>query len=149
MKQPRVAYWLAGTAAVFVAVLCCGFVGCSLGLISYPSTGKLAKRYLNAVKNGDAQAAADLAGSKNGCRQQMYLDARMDIAQFGGAEIRNVNIEVQHGTGSDNQIQFAKVEFEYRRPDRSEWDRGEMRLMTDSDVPGFRYLCGNLEYHGP
>ncbi len=130
-------------------LLCCGFVGCSLGLISYPSTGTLAKRYLNAVQKGDTQAATGLAGSDNGCRGQMYLDAKRDIAQFGGAEIRNVNIRVRYGTGNDNQIQFAIVEFEYCKPGQSEWEQGEMSLLADSDVPGFRYLCGNLKYHGP
>jgi len=68
----------------------------------------------------------------------------MDIEEFGGSEVRDVEIEVHGNTGSDDERQFAEIKFSYRHPDQEEWQVAEMRLATDHDVPGLRYLlCGN------
>jgi hypothetical protein len=150
MKRRKGWYWLAGVIGGMVSILlCCGATAFVLGLVSFPPTETLASRYLHAVINGDVEAATGLAGSEVGCRRILQEDIRMDIAQFGGAEIQNVTIEVLGGGGSDDEIEVAIVRFEYREPSQSEWQRGEMCLLTDHAVPGFRYICGNLNYHGP
>jgi hypothetical protein len=84
-----------------------------------------------------------LARSDEECQQLLHKTALQDIDQFGGAEIRNTAIEVRHNTGSDNGMQFAVVEFEYRKSGNPNWENGEMMLVTDHETPGFRYLCGN------
>ncbi|MCP4359259.1 MAG: hypothetical protein GY796_14700 [Chloroflexi bacterium] len=120
---------------------CCLFVYFSF--VSYPSSKTIANRYLNAIINEDFGAAIDLAQYNAYCQIALHRDAILDIEKYGGAEIQNVVIEMQHNTGSDDQLQFARVTFEYRHPDNPQLQQGEMLLVTDHDVPGFRYLCGN------
>lgn len=113
-----------------------------LSFVSYPSTKAIGQRYLAAVINENLTAAIDLARSKEECRAALQEAALEDIKEFGGAEVRNVSIDLKYSDGSDNEIQFAVVEFEYNRPGHAGWQSVSMRLFTDHDVPGFRYMCG-------
>ena len=127
--------------AALTLSLSCGLL-LHLSFVSYPSTKTLGQRYLAAVINEDLSAATDLARSKEECRAALREAALEDINEFGGAEVRNVSIGLEYNDGSDNEIQFAMVEFEYLRPGNEAWQSVSMRLYTDHDVPGFRYLCG-------
>lgn len=69
----------------------------------------------------------------------------MDIEEFGGSEVRDVKIEVHGNSGSDDELQFADIRFAYRHPNQEGWQAADMRLATDHEVPGLRYLlCGNM-----
>jgi hypothetical protein len=92
------------------------------------------------------EAAVALAGSEAVCQRAVWRHAETDIAQFGGAEVRDVTIGILFNTGSDDEIQFAIVEFEFRKPGQTEWQYGEMRIMTDYFVPGIRYICGHFTH---
>jgi hypothetical protein len=113
-----------------------------LSFVSYPSPKVIGQRYVAAVVNEDLSAAPDLARSKEECRAALREDALEDIDEFGGAEVRNVSIGLEYNDGSDDGIQFAVVEFEYLEPGNEAWQSSSMRLVTDHDVPGLRYLCG-------
>jgi hypothetical protein len=116
------------------------------GFISLPLTRTLASHYLRAVLNGNLEAAVALAGSEAVCQRAVWRHAETDIAQFGGAEVRDVTIGILFNTGSDDEIQFAIVECEFRKPDQTEWQHGEVRIMTDYSVPRIRYICGNFTH---
>ena len=147
MKQRRL--WLVITASGLVSiVLCYSITAFAFGML--PPSAIIARRYFDAVIKEDSKSAIDLVGSDWECKNVVEEDVKKDITQFGTAETRNVTIKVYYGgAGSDEGFQTATIEFEYRKSSQSEWQRGEMRLMTDSNMPGFRYLCGNLKYHGP
>ena len=126
---------------VLALILVCGafffFV-----FVSYPSTKAIGNQYLRAVTEGDLEAAVRLANQHEDCREWVAEAARQDIKEFGGDEIRNVSIQTEYNDGSDDELQFAEIEFEHRDSDQAEWQVVSMRLTTDYDVPGFRYLCG-------
>lgn len=108
---------------------------------SYPSTTHLAKQYLYAVVDSDENQAVRLANS--GCKEPVRNDAREDIHKFGGAEIRNVSVRVESGTGSDTEVEFAWVNFEYRKNGQAVWQLGEVGITTDFEGIGLRHLyCG-------
>ncbi len=121
---------------------CCSFLYFSF--ISFPSTEAIARSYLNAVVNKDMQTALRWTQESSGCQGRARESALEDIAQYGGSDTQNVTIDVQYNTGSDDEMQFAHVRFEYRKRDEIEWQSGEMTIFTDHDVPGFRYTCGNM-----
>jgi hypothetical protein len=114
------------------------------GFISLPLTRTLARHYPRTVLNGNLEAAVALAGSEAVCQRAVWRHAETDIAQFGGAEVRDVTIGILFNTGSDDEIQFAIVECEFRKPGQTEWQYGEVRIMTDYSVPGIRHICGNF-----
>jgi hypothetical protein len=95
------------------------------------------------VVNKNATIVVFLAGFDSMCRDYTREDIQKDIQEFGGAEIQNLTIEIADNTGSDEGLQSALLEFEYRPPDQPEWQTGEMHVMTDHSAFGFRYLCGN------
>lgn len=108
---------------------------------SYPSTADLAEQYLSAVVASDERQASDLADL--GCQELVRNHAREDIQQLGGAEIRNVRVRVENGTGSDTGVQFAWVNFEYRKHSQTFWQSGEVSVMTDFEGMAPRHLiCG-------
>ena len=125
---------------VFV-IPCCLFLYFSF--ISFPSTETIAKHYLDAIINEDIETAIKLGRSNEDCQDSLRESVLRDSDQFGGAEVRNVAIEVRGNMGSDDELQCAEVKFEYRKRNQTEWQYGEMILVTDHEVPGFRYLCGN------
>ena len=115
-----------------------------LSFISYPSTRTIAGRYLDAVIDEDLTAAIGLARSNYACQHALRQAALLDIQEFGGDAVRNVSIKLRYNVGSDDEIQFADISFEHLVPGQRVWQSGSMTLVTDFDVPGFRYLCGNL-----
>ncbi len=143
MRLGKRRYWLtrlAGVAAaIFSCILCAGM---TFGLI--PPTDILARLYLNAAVDKNADIVVFLVGTDTTCTNYVREDIQKDIQKYGGAEIRNLMIEVAYNTGSDEGLQFALLEFEYRQSDQHEWQHGEMRVMTDHSAFGFRYLCGNI-----
>jgi hypothetical protein len=131
------------TIVVTVVFLACGMF-LYMSFISYPSTKAIGRRYLDAVVNKNLSAAVNLARSNEKCRQVLMQDAELDIEEFGGDQIRRIAIEMQYNDGSDNEIQFALITFEHKESGQPHWRPSSMRLFTNHDVPGFRYLCGNL-----
>jgi hypothetical protein len=118
--------------------------------ISFPSTKSIARQYLDAIISEDFEAAFELGRSRLYCQDTLRDSISMDIEKYGGAEVTGIEIEIiGHSGGSDNQLQFADISFNYLHTNQDEWQKAEMRLGTDHDVPGFRYLlCGN-SLNGP
>ena len=116
--------------------------------IGYPPAEMLASEYLNKVQQSDLRGAADTGGLDSWCRNIMEEDAKQDIAEFGGADIRGVNIKKSGGGGSDDGINIVTIRFSYRKTGQT-WQEGEIRLMSNINDTFRRYNCGNLEYHGP
>ena len=142
MKSPR------GLCGIICLVAClasttfsCVALRFGLELGAHPSTKALARHYLDAVMQHDVERAVELALA--GCQQCVRQEAQKDVDRFGGAEIRRLTIKVQSGTGSDQEIEFALITFEYRKDGQSTWQPGEMRITTGNDPPGPRHLyCG-------
>ncbi len=112
--------------------------------VSYPSTKSIARAYLLAIANEDLETAMRWVTESSGCYDLALESALKDVGQYGGSEIRNLSLEVYYNSGSDDEIQVAFVNFDYRKHDESEWQNGEMKIFTDHEVPGFRYTCGNM-----
>ena len=134
---------LIGVGLTLIVLSCCAFL--SFSIISYPSTKTIANRYLQAIIGEDFESALELGRSREYCQDELRDSISMDIEEFGGSEVRDVEIEVHGNTGSDDEMQFAKIEFAYRLPNQEEWHAAEIKLATDHEVPGLRYLlCGNM-----
>ncbi|MCP4368053.1 MAG: hypothetical protein GY797_08105 [Deltaproteobacteria bacterium] len=133
---------IGSSLSLIIIIPCCACLYFSF--ISYPPTKTIANRYLDAIIREDFEAAFELGRSKEYCRDTLRESILKDIEKFGGAEVRAVAIEVQGNTGSDDELQFAEIRFAYRDPNQEDWQRAEMRLGTDHEVPGFRYTCGNM-----
>jgi hypothetical protein len=138
MKMPP-AKLMSLILGLVIITSCCLFLYFSF--ISYPSTYAIADQYLKAVIDENYEAAIKLGRSY--CQEAVQETALRDIEQFGRAEIRNVVAEVRASTGSDDEIQFAEIKFEYRKRAQTEWQSGKLRVLTDHEVPGFRYFCGS------
>jgi len=131
--------WKIG-AALFIALLVLVLLHL-MGIVSYPSTETLARKYTDAIIDGDVERAVELASP--GCRRLVEEDAQQDIQQYGGAEVRDIRVEVVDGTGSDEEYQIAFVTFEYRPESQTTWQAGKISLSTDYEPIGFRQLsCG-------
>ena len=134
---------IGGSISLIITVSCCGFLYFSF--ISYPSTKTIANRYLQAVTRKDLEAALELGRSREHCQDNLRESILMDIEKFGGSKVRDVEIDVHGNTGSDDEMQFADIRFAYSYLDQDEWQEAEMKLATDHEVPGLRYLvCGNM-----
>jgi hypothetical protein len=134
---------IGGSLILIIVLPCCALLYFSF--ISYPSTKTIANRYLQAIISEDFEAALELGRSREYCQDELRASISMDIEEFGGTDIRDVTIEVHGNTGSDDELQFAEIRFAYPQPNREEWQTAEMKLGTDHDVPGLRYLlCGNM-----
>jgi hypothetical protein len=143
MKNNSMKLVVAGVLSLIMALSWCVFLYFSF--ISYPSTKTIANRYLKAIVSEDFEAAFELGRSREYCQDKLRKSILMDIEKFGGAEVRDIKIEAHGNTGSDDELQFAEVRFFYRHPNQEEWQAAEMRLGTDHEVPGLRYLlCGNM-----
>jgi hypothetical protein len=147
-RQTDKAFGLQGDLRRVVAVIliivyggCCSFLYFSF--ISFPSTEAIARNYLYGVINGDLGRA--MSWTNPACRDEARHNALNDIDKYGFSEVRKVAVDVEDNlTGSDEEIQFASVKFEYRKRSETEWQQGEMVIITDHNVPGLRYTCGNL-----
>jgi hypothetical protein len=134
---------LIGVGLTLTVLSCCAFL--SFSIISYPSTKTIANRYLQAIISEDFESALALGRSRAYCQDELRDSISMDIEEFGGSEVRDVEIEVHGNTGSDDEMQFAEIQFAYRLPNQEEWHAAEINLATDHEVPGLRYLlCGNM-----
>jgi hypothetical protein len=134
---------IGGSLTLIIIVPCCVLLYFSF--ISYPSTKTIANRYLQAIVREDSESALELGRSREYCQDELRASISTDIEEFGGSELRDVTIEVHGNTGSDDELQFAEIRFAYRHPNQEEWQTAEMKLGTDHDVPGLRYLlCGNM-----
>jgi hypothetical protein len=134
---------LIGYGLLIILLLSCTFL--CFSVISFPSTKTIANRYLKAIISEDYEAAFALGRSREYCRDELHESILMDIEEFGGSEVRDVKIEVHGNTGSDDEMQFAEIQFAYRPPNQEEWQAAEIKLGTDHEVPGLRYLlCGNM-----
>ena len=135
--------WRKSLIALFVVV----FGGCCLlfyfCIISYPSTESIARDYLDAVINNDLDKAMRWTQATSRCQDLAMESALKDIDQFGNSEIKNFTIDIRYNTmGSDDEMQFAYLYFDYRKHDDTEWQSAEMEVFTDHEVPGIRYRCG-------
>jgi hypothetical protein len=134
-----------GCTSVLVAIPCACLVALFVGpLFCFPSTQTQARRYLHAVANENAGAAAALAPEADWCSETMAQDARRDVRQFGGSQLRKVEILTYYSTGSDESIECGWIHFEYRQVGQDLWQKGEIRLMTDHPSFGFCYICSRL-----
>ncbi len=132
-----------------IAIPVCLIATCLLSFLFFPPTDILGRLYLWRVQVRDAESVTILAGPESECLDFIKQDASQDIARFGGSDIQDVQVSIQNGTGSSDTFQVAVVTFKYRKPGRTLWSSGVMRLETDANYWGVRYLCGNLNYHGP
>ena len=127
-------------------ILCCAVSIFAPRMLGIPSTETLAQSYLDAVIHGNLDAAAALANAGDRiCKNLMQQSARRDIQLLKGAEVRNVQIEVQPGEGSSESVEFAIISFEYRLSPQTAWKTGKLHLTTDHDrnyLGTPRYACG-------
>lgn len=133
--------------SLFMPPFCC-IIMIFVPIASFPSTEALATRYFHAVINDNLEAATVLAGPDVPWQASMRESARRDIARFAGAEVRHVVIETAVSSGSDESLEFAVVEFEYREPGRFEWQPGRIHLETDHNSLCPRFILANLGYLG-
>ena len=150
LKYVKWVVWALVVVAIVIdlAPICfCWFVavyGAYPPFLIYPSTRRIAKRYLTAVTASDVEAAVELAGPDEGCRNAMREMAERDIALFGNADVRKVWIGVGQSQGSREELEFANVQFEYRISADSEWRKGTIRVMTDyQSLFERRYACAD------
>ncbi len=125
-----------------IILVCC--VSPLFLFFSFPPTDWMTRIYFDGVIEGNLDKA--LIFSRDSyrfpiCRKGMSEDALNDIKQFGGSEVRNVDIKVEEGGGSDETIQIGRVSFEYRKPGNVAWQKGYTRIITTYDF-GFRFTCG-------
>jgi len=132
---------------LIITLLVVIFSGCCLlfyfSFISYPSTETIARSYLNAVTNKDFDEAMRWTQMTSRCQDTAREDTLKDINLFGDSEITNLKVDIRYNTiGSDDEMQFAYLNFEYRKRGDTEWQDAELVVFTDHEVPGLRYKCG-------
>jgi len=132
---------------LIITLLVVIFGGCCLlfyfSFISYPSTEAIARNYLDAVTNEDLNKAMRWTQVTSRCQDIARESALRDISQYGDSEIMNLTVDIRYNTmGSDDEMQFAYLNFEYRKHGDTEWQDAEMVVFTDHQVPGLRYRCG-------
>lgn len=114
-----------------------------LSFISYPSTETIARNYLDAVTNKDLDKAMRWTQVASRCQDTARESALRNISQYGDSEIKNLTVDIRYNTmGSDDEMQFAYLNFEYQKRGDAEWQHAEMVVFTDHEVPGLRYMCG-------
>jgi hypothetical protein len=74
----------------------------------------------------------------------VLTQGRKDFDYFGEAEITQVQVEVEPGSGSSDTIEFAMITIGFRRPGEQTEHRGRILLATDHAVFGLRYVCSGL-----
>jgi len=121
----------------------CAFLMHLVGGLSFPSTERIGQRYLDTVVAEDVEAAVALAQQETRCRQSLEDDALRDMAELSRAEIRNLIVETRYNSGSDDEMQFADMEFEYRKASETEWKQARLSVHTDyAPLRSLRYSCG-------
>ncbi len=106
---------LYAAAGALLACMICGLLPMLWGFTSYnnmPSNSDLARAYLNAVIEQDAEKAVALA--LPGCEASVRRDALEDIERYGGARVTVTAILEGRGTGSDEHYRIVEIEFSYQ-----------------------------------
>ena len=111
-------------------------------LLAQPSAETLVGRYLNAVTTGNLEEAMAMAQIDESCRANMQESFVKDSVVLRGAEMRNVQIQVKGGGGSDNSLTIAFVQLDYRLPSQTEWRIAKFDMVSDSQNYFMRYSCG-------
>ncbi|EKD65058.1 MAG: hypothetical protein ACD_50C00203G0002 [uncultured bacterium] len=114
--------------------------------VSFPSTKYLSKKYLNYIVNEDGNGALGL--SRRNCEIFLKGDIEKHIALYGGKQIKNLEVNVENGMGSDDEIQFSRMTFLFADKNSDKWQEGKVILLTDHGL-GLRYVCESLDFHGP
>jgi hypothetical protein len=114
-------------------------IGTLLNLVSYrsklvppirvvPSAESVGREYLQAVIQKKHHYI-----SEN--RQCVHNQLLRDIAQYGDAEVQNIIVGVKWNSGnSDSLIEVTSIKFDYRSVANSSWQRGEIRLLTTTNL---------------
>jgi hypothetical protein len=116
-------------------------IGILLNLVSYrtpirptkiiPSAERLGHEYLQAV----IQKNSNYIGKDNEDNQCAHGQLLRNIAQYDGAEVRNIVASGQWESGnSDHQFEVTSIRFDYRFPRNPSWQSGEIRLMTATNL---------------
>lgn len=131
-----------GLGVVLVTIVAACGLFLYLSFFSFPPTETIAQNYLDAIIHKDVEAALRLGSSDPLCQNNLTNTALRDIDQFGGVVVREISITVDGPSGSAEEIQWARIEFQYHEIGQTEWKHGKMVISTDHEVPGLRYTCG-------
>lgn len=111
-------------------------------LLAQPSAEAMVATYLHAVSTGNLEEAMAMAQIDESCRANMQESFEKDSVVLRGTEIRNVQIQVKGGGGSDNSLTITFVQLDYRLPSQAEWLTAEFDMASDSQNYFTRYSCG-------
>lgn len=131
--------------ALLAGAVICYFIssGGVPSLLVFPSTKMIGQHYLAAVLAQDVEAAESLGVDLDNCPEATRRQAEHDIAILGGAEIRGVEMEIWHSTGSTEEVEGTVITLEYRSEPSDEWQPLTLRVMTFYEFPGRRGACGS------
>lgn len=114
--------------------------------ISTTSTIELAKEYFSAIVEGDREGARSLIGADPWCTP-IDVGEKFEghLAILGSTQVRNVSIEAVNINGYiayPPGAEAARVSFEYRSTDSTEWRSASIGIVTASYVDsGWRFIC--------
>jgi hypothetical protein len=97
---------------------------------------------MDAVIHKDMEAVLRLGSSDYPCQSNLKNTALRDMGRFGMTVVREVTVTVEGPQGSDDEIQWARIKFQYQQIGQTMWHYGEMVISTDHDGMGLRYTCG-------
>jgi hypothetical protein len=137
--------WLSIIRTVILLIPLFGCIFLCFGFFSFPPTEWITHNFFEAVIAYQMWRAVAFSYNQNhpGCVYSTETAARGYMAQYSGAEVRNVSITVFGSGGSDESIQSGHVTFEYHMPREAIWNQGNMHVVTSYDDFSFRYVCGN------
>jgi hypothetical protein len=103
----------------------------------FPSTRRLAADLLREIVRGRVTFEGDVFSGG-------------DWSLLRGADIREMTINVDCGSGSDDEMEIGIVQFQFRPVGESVWRKGVMAVWTDFDSFGRRYIIEASFWHdGP
>ena len=126
---------------LIVIVAACGLF-LYLSFFSFPPTETMAQNYFDAIIHKDIEAVLRLGRPDPLCQDNLKYIALRDIEQYGGTVVQEISITINGPVGSDEEIQWARIEFQYHEIGQTVWKQGKMVISTDHEVPGLRYTCG-------
>jgi hypothetical protein len=105
-----------------------------------PSPESIGREYLQAVTQKNHNYIAE----ENGCVHSHLLE---DIAQYGGAEVRNIVVSAEWDSGNSNSlIEVTSIRFDYRSAANSSWQNDEIRLLTATNLESNESLLDALPF---
>jgi hypothetical protein len=133
MSQKWQSIYLKIVAVTFGSSLGIIFLGTGLNIffgpvvLPIPSANSIGRDYLNAVIQKDRHY------SKNACVQSA-LDR--DIDQYSDIqEVRNISVKSTWKSGNgDHFFETTDIMFEYRHPKEPKWQKGQIFIMTASNL---------------